>query len=100
MRRFLAISLFAASSLLAKEQGTSPKEKPEAYPAHAALGRISIGAEYMVHSIPAGNQTLLASDYLVVEVAVFPGPAEPVEIASTTFALRLNAKKELLYSSS
>jgi hypothetical protein len=76
---------------------TTAKDKPADYPAHATLGTTSIGAEYLVHSIPAGNQTLLASEYLVFEVAVFPPRDRAVEIASGTFTLRLNGKKQVLY---
>jgi hypothetical protein len=76
---------------------TTGKDKPAGYPAHAAGRGVSIGAEYLVHSIPAGSQTLFARDYLVVEVAVFPAKkTEPVEIGTRTFSLRLNGRKQML----
>ena len=79
---------------------TTAKAKPADYPAHATLGTTSIGAEYLVHSIPAGNQTLITPEYLVFEVAVFPPRGSAVEIESGTFTLRLNGKKQVLYPAS
>jgi hypothetical protein len=75
---------------------TTPRDKVADYPAHAMDGRTGVAAEYLVHSIPAGMQTFIASDYLVVEVAVFPVPGEPIEISTSTFTLRLNGKKEAI----
>jgi hypothetical protein len=89
----LAAALVCALGLFGE---TEPKDKAAAYPAHATAGNISIGADYLVHSIPAGNQTFLARDYLVVEVAVFPGKDAPVEIGGNTFALRISGKKLVL----
>jgi hypothetical protein len=72
---------------------TEHKDKATDYPAHMVAGGTSIGAEYLVHSIPAGNQTFVAQDYLVVEVAVFPARGESVHIGGDTFTLRINGKK-------
>jgi hypothetical protein len=74
-----------------------PKDRAEDYATHATAGGLALGAEYLVHSIPAGSQTLLASDYLVIDVALFPPRDQAVEIASGTFTLRLNGKKQVLY---
>lgn len=73
------------------------KEKSTDYTVHADVGTVSIGAEYLVHSIPAHSQTLFARDYLVVEVAVFPGRQEAVEIGNNTFTLRLNGRKDVIF---
>ena len=99
MRAPLALSLAVSGWLYGQ---TTAKDKPADYPAHAALGTTtlgttSIGAEYLVHSIPAGNQTLLTAEYLVVEVAVYPPRDRAVEISSGSFTLRLNGKKQVLY---
>lgn len=92
--RTLSIALISCGWLYGQ---TITKDKPADYPAHATMGATSIGAEYLVHSIPAGNQTLLAPEYLVFEVAVFPPRGSAVEIASGTFTLRLNGKKQVFY---
>ena len=95
MRVAWVLALAFASRLCGQ---TEPKNKATDYPAHATAGNVSIGAEYLVHSIPSGSQTILAPDYLVVEVAIFPGKEEPVEIRGNSFALRLNGKKLTLPS--
>ena len=89
--RPLVLALVSATWLSA-----TVKEKATDYPVHADVGTISIGAEYLVHSIPAHSQTFFARDYLVVEVAVFPGRLEPVEIGNYTFTLRINGRKEVI----
>ena len=101
MRARWALALVSASCLFGQggttPNGTTPKDKPTDYPSHATLGDLAIAGEYLVHSIPTGNQTFIVSDYLVVEVAVFPGRDQPIELGTRTFALRLNGRKELLY---
>jgi len=94
MRSSVAFAFVASGWLYCQ---TTTKDKPADYPAHATLGATSIGAEYLVHSIPAGNQTLLTPEYLVIDVAVFPPRGSAVEIGSGTFTLRLNGKKQVLY---
>jgi len=72
---------------------TEHKDKATDYPIHAMAGKVAIGADYLIHSIPAGDQTFLAKDFLVVEVALFPAMAQPVSIDGNTFTLRLNGAK-------
>ncbi|SRR5579864_3039652 len=90
MRVCAVLVLFSAARLFAQ---TEHKDKATDYPVHAVAGKVAIGADYLVHSIPAGDQTFLAKDFLVLEVAVFPAFAEPVTIAGRTFTLRLNGAK-------
>jgi hypothetical protein len=90
--RAVVLALVSATWLSA-----SVKEKATDYPVHADVGTVSIGAEYLVHSIPAHSQTFFAPDYLVVDVAVFPGRHEPVEIGNNTFTLRINGRKEIIF---
>lgn len=100
MRALGALALVTAAVLFGQSAGTAPKDKPVSYPAHTTVGDIAIGADYLVHSIPANSQTFFAPDYLVVEVAVFPKRGSPTEIAISTFTLRVNGKKQVLYSDS
>jgi hypothetical protein len=90
MRVFAALVLLSASWLYGE---TEHKDKATDYPIHAIAGTVAIGADYLIHSIPAGDQTLLAKDFLVIEVAVFPAVAQPVTIDGSTFTLRLNGAK-------
>jgi len=94
--RRLSFVLLAAS--VATAQYEVPRKASE-YPAHASWQRFEIGAEYLVHSIPADNGSLFARDYLVVEVAIYPGK-QPVIILDAHFTLRMNGKKSVLNAES
>ena len=74
-----------------------PARKASEYPVHAAWPDFDIGAEYMLHSIPAENGEIFARDYLVVEVAIYP-EKRPVSMSSARFALRMNGKKDVVLS--
>jgi hypothetical protein len=82
-------------STVAFSQGTTPKAKASEYPVNAKAGEIEVGAEYMVHSFGA-DQILLADDFLVVEIAVYPTKRTAVEVDARKFTLRLNGKKDVL----
>src|SRR5438309_2338488 len=77
----LLLAMLAAS--LAWAQYEVPRKANE-YPAHASWPEFEIGAEYLVHSIPTDNGSLFARDYLVVEVAIYPGK-QPVMISDAHF---------------
>lgn len=97
LRRVLA--LFAAAPLLAQgPYGTTPKAKATDYPVHAQAGGAWLGAEYLVRSIPVRQQTLVTQDYLVVEVALYPAPGQPLLVSDAQFTLRLNGKKQVLHA--
>ena len=76
------------------------KPKAADYPLHTSVGDVLIGVEYLVHSIPVGDQTFFAADYLVVEVAVYPKANDPIVIAEETFTLRVNGKKQVIFPQS
>jgi len=67
-----ALLLPALAGTLAAQYGTAPKASEQEYPVRAKLEKLSIGAEYLVHSFSSGRQMFIAKDYLVVEVALFP----------------------------
>ena len=95
MRALAAVALFL---ICCANSQTTPKDKAADYPVRATAGTTAIGVEYLVHSIPSGTQTFIASDYLVVEVAIFPALGEPIEIGTSTFTLRVNGKKDVISS--
>jgi len=88
--------LLLCAASLACAQGTTPKSTPEDYPAHATVGTVPVGAEFMVHSFSRGEQMFIAPDYLVVEVALFPPKGQTVRVEPLQFSLRINGKKALL----
>jgi hypothetical protein len=65
-RNFIVGATLLGVSLL--KAGTEPKAKVEEYPAHAKLAKLSIGAEYLVHSVASSGQMLFVPEYLVVEI--------------------------------
>jgi len=90
----LLLASAAAGQLTA--QGTTPKAKPESYPAHAAAGSTTLGAEYLVHSFSGQGGTFLARDYLVIEVALYPAAGEALDVNAGNFTLALNGKKRAM----
>ena len=87
---------FWMTAAVAFAQGTQPKAKPADYPVNGESGTVGIGAEFLVHSYYGGGQMLFTSDYVVVEVALFPAPGETITVSAGSFALRLNGKKQVL----
>jgi hypothetical protein len=67
------------------------------YPVHAALDNgFTLAAEYLVRSLPTSNGTLVANDYLVIEVAFFGPPKAHFKPNGGSFALRVNRQKTAL----
>jgi hypothetical protein len=75
---------------LAWAQGTTPKSKADDYEVHASTRTLEIGAEFMVHSVLAEEQSTVAKDYLVIEVALFPPRSLSLHVDHGDFAVRLN----------
>jgi len=96
MRYLLPICCIGQCAALAFGQGTEPKPKPEDYEVHAQARTAAIGAEFTVHSFSRGEDSYLAKDYLVVEVALYPPKGQTFEVQDANFNLRLNGKKQLL----
>lgn len=95
-----AAAILLLASLSATAQGTVTKSKAEEYPVRGSAGKVALGAEYLVHSVQVGGATLIAPDYLVIEVAVYPPKFERIPVSSGHFTLRINGKKQVLFSQS
>lgn len=80
-------------------QGVPVREKPTAYTVQATLPTVTLAADYLVHSFPAGQQMLVIRDYLVVEVACFPARDVKLLLAQGQFTLRIDGKRTLLAQS-
>jgi hypothetical protein len=72
-------------------QISPPREKPSGYPAHAAVPRMELAAEYLVHSLPGPRGVIFIKDYLIVEVAAYPA-ISGADWKADQFALRINKK--------
>ena len=93
MSAIRTLALFSAAAVTFA-QGTKPNEEPGDYPAHFALDNgITLAAEYMVHSIPTPTGSLVADDYLVIDVAFFGPPKTKLDLNAGQFALRINNQK-------
>jgi len=86
---FLAV-LFHSSAL---PQAVPPRTQSSAYHAQLQLPDLTIAADYLARTVPFPNRPLTLSNYLVIEVALFPSPSSHVVISHSHFALRLNGKK-------
>lgn len=74
----------------------TPKQKPEAYAAHLDFKKASIGADHHSHTLPTGSSSLFLSEYLVIEVAIFPMLEKEFPVSPGNFTLRLNGKKQVI----
>ncbi len=80
----------AASGLWAQ---LTPKDKPADYPVSSSLnGGFTIGAEYLVHTLPTKQGSLIANDYLVVEIAIYGAKTQTIDLNAAQFTLRVNKK--------
>jgi len=70
-----------------------PRAGPNDYQAHARLGAVSIGAEFMRHAVPTPQGEFSTEDYVVVETGLFGAPGERAKISIEDFSLRVNGKK-------
>lgn len=88
--------LLALWSGLLWAEGPAPRNSASEYPVHATLASASIGAEYLVRSIPSRGRVFFSPDYLVLEVGVYPATGQTIKIVLEHFALRMNGKKETI----
>lgn len=88
----MRLALLLSAVTLLPAQATQPKTSAADYPVHVQLETVTLGAEYLVRSLPNPQGTLVTNDYLVVEV-VFAGPAmSRLRISPDNFTLRINGR--------
>jgi hypothetical protein len=76
------------------------RDKAADWPANAALDKVELGAEYMVHSVTRGEEYAVVRDYLVVEVAIYPVKPNRIEVSHQHFTLRINGRKNPIFPQS
>jgi hypothetical protein len=111
MRFFFTFSIPVAAVCLFAQAPTTPADSdaqasatrgmparatPGDYQAHAPAGPVTIGAEFMQHSVPTPGGMLSTEDYVVVEAGVFGPPGARTTLSPGDFSLRINGKKNLL----
>ena len=92
-------TLIACAAVALCQSATEDRQKAGDYPVSASLLREDVGAEFLVHSIPASGGYYFAKGYLVVDVGVFPRPDVHVAVSSGQFSLRLNGANGLMAQS-
>src|ERR1035438_3313971 len=78
--------------------GMPPRTAATEYLAHTQIGPISIGAEFMGHSIPTPQANYSSEDYVLVEIGMFGPPDARLRMSVNDFSLRINGKKSPLAS--
>jgi hypothetical protein len=76
--------------------GLPARTAPSEYQAQAQAGSISIGAEFMGHSVPTPQAIYSADDYVVVETGFFGPPDARLILSVQDFSIRINGKKTTL----
>lgn len=95
MRGLLASLVCVVSAL---GQGTTPKQAAKDYAFQEQLPDGELGVDYLVNSAGSGREGIVTGDYLVLEIAVYPQNGRVVKVSSGKFRLRLNGKKDALFS--
>jgi hypothetical protein len=79
-------------------EGVPPRATPADYQAQAKAGNVTIGAEFVQHSVPTPEATFTTEDYVVVEAGLFGAAGQKLVVGPADFALRVNGKKQTLPS--
>ncbi|HTS49478.1 MAG TPA: hypothetical protein VMH05_16110 [Bryobacteraceae bacterium] len=77
-------------------KGLPPRAAPSEYQAQAKAGAVTIGAEFMAHSVPTPEAIYETEDYVVVEVGLFGPPQATARLSTADFSLRINGSKKVL----
>jgi hypothetical protein len=78
--------------------GLPARTAPSEYLSQGKAGNVTIGAEFMEHSVPTPQATYSTDDYVIVEVGLFGTPESRLKLSLTDFSLRINGKKTALAS--
>jgi hypothetical protein len=81
-----------------EEKGMPPRATPHDYQAQGQAGKVTIGAEFMGHSVPKPEGPLATEDFVVVEIGLFGAPDTKINLTGDDFTLRVNGKKAALPS--
>jgi hypothetical protein len=81
-----------------ENKGMPPRATPGDYQAHAAVGPITLAAEFMQHSVPTPDGLLVNEDYVCVEAGLFGPPGARTTLNPLDFTLRINGKKNPIAS--
>lgn len=94
----LSIAALFSVAICFADFGTKPRATAADYPVHIETPAASVGAEFMVRSFGRDTDTFITERFLTVEVAIYPVNRKPVPVSNTRFTLRINGKKEVIFS--
>ncbi len=78
---------------VSEARGMPPRSAPADYQAHGQAGTMTIGAEFMGHSVPTPQAIFSSEEFVSVEVGLY-GPADArTKLSLEDFSLRVNGKK-------
>ena len=89
VRLGLMLAVLVAQAVASDLQGTEPRAEASRYPSNGQQGHVSIGAQLLTaEQIRRAFATELGHNFLVVEVALFPGNGGSVDVSRSAFAIR------------
>jgi hypothetical protein len=95
--RGLIVSVFGALALFAQPvseiQGLPVRASAADYQNQELVGKITLAADFVGHSVPTMQGPLTSEDYVAVEVAFIGPPDSKVKISFEDFSVRINGKK-------
>ena len=93
----LAMLLIASVGLLGSDpRGLRPRPAPADYPSHEAGGSVTVAAAVLTPDQVKGAFSTDLSQYLVIEVGLYPAAGQTLDIVRGDFAIRAGAKGELV----
>jgi hypothetical protein len=97
-----ALIWMAAGVLMARDgQGIRPRPSPNDYPASETASGLTIGAAVIApEQVKHMFATELNNGYIVVEVAVYPGTGQELDLASGDFTMKIGGSGDLLRAAS
>ena len=96
MKQFAILLAASAVALATDPRGLKPRSGPADYPAHETGTDVTIGAAVLT---PAQVKSTFATDlsgYLVLEVGVYPGAGQAVDVSIGDFAVRVGSEGEIV----
>lgn len=75
--------------------GLKPRPAPGDYPAHETAGGVTIAAAVLTPEQVKSAFSTDLTQYVVIEVGVYPGSGQTLELSSADFALRIGAQGEI-----
>jgi len=76
-------------------KGLPPRATPGDYQDQAAMGTVTVAAEFQGHAVPTEQGNLITEDYVTVETGFYGKPGQRITLSFEDFALRINGKKEI-----